>query len=293
MPPAIVQAPSLVAPRTGLVASATDRSTEDPSARWMSGLAWEPATCGTGGVVSLCDDEVDKTLEDDNPGEATFRPFGIWEGYRCSTFGPDQDERERRARALLQVHESRLIEAAFWTGAYTDPSADDASAYADNAYLSNPDGLENLSPGADASSPLVYGLAALEEYLGSCGGLGMIHASIPTVALWYSADAIRREGNRFYTAFDNIVVPGGGYDGSSPEGEIDETGETAWAYATGMIDLRRGPVRILGATPETGIDRQQNSWETRAERLVGITLDPCCRAGINVNLCSTFCEPAA
>lgn len=292
MPPGIVQAPSLVAPRTGLIASTADRSTVDPEQRWTAGMAWEPATCGTGGVVSLCDDNISKTLEDDNPGEATFRPFGIWEGYRCSTFGPDQDERERRARDLLAVHESRLIESAFWTGTYVDPSADDASAYAENAYLRNEDGLEDLSPGA-ASSPLVYGLAALEEYLAGCGGRGMIHASIPTVALWYSAQAIRREGNLFYTAFDNIVVPGGGYDGSSPSGEIDDTGETAWAYATGMVELRRGPVRVLGSTPETGIDRRQNSWETRAERLVGITLDPCCRAGVNVNLCSTFCVPEA
>lgn len=287
MPPAIVPAPSLVAPRFGLLTSATDRSSEDPAARWMAGLTWSPESCGEGGTVGVCDDNA-KTLNDANPGEASFRPFSIWQGYKCSTFGPDEAERERRVRALLAVHQSALVEAAFWTGEYAD--GDDTAKYEDNDFLRNAEVVEVLSPG-DSSSPLVYALGALEEAMGFCGGRGMIHASVPTVELWAAAQVIRREANLWLTPFDNIVVPGSGYDGSSPAGVIDATGETAWAYTTGMIDVRLGPIRILGGPAETGVDRLQNDWETRAERLVAVTTDPCCRFGIRVNLCSTYCDP--
>lgn len=290
MPPAIVSGPSLAAPRFGLLASAIDGAARNPGGRWTQGLAWEPETCGSGGIVSLCDDEVEKTLEDDNPGAAAFQPFAVWEGYRCSTFGPDGPERERRARALLEVHQSHHVEAAFWRGDYVDGSVDDVAAYADNDWLANPDMVEDLSPGG--SSPGVYALAALEEAIGGCGGRVMIHVPIPVATFWFANQAIRREGNLLLTALDNIVVPGSGYDGSDANGDIDETGETAWAYATGMVEKYLGEVRTYGVTPESGIDRRQNSWETRAERLVALAVDPCCRFGINVNLCSPFCDPS-
>jgi hypothetical protein len=287
MTPQIVQAPSLVAPRYGLLVSARDSSTEDPLR--SESITWTPNTCGTGGIVGICDDDA-KTLADDNPGTASFRAFGIWQGYRCSTFGPTEAEREARARALLAVKQSYLVERAFWRGDYTDSGDTDETLYADNVSLSAISGDEILTPGV-TTTPLVYGLAALEEAIGSCGGRAMIHASVPTVVGWYSAQAIRREGNLLLTALDNIVVPGSGYDGSSPAGAVDATGNTAWAYATPLVEYRLGNVRVLGVTPETGIDRQQNSREVRAERLVALTLEPCCRFGANIDLCSTFCVP--
>lgn len=280
MATALVDAPLLEPARFGLVQAARDLGTTDE--RWTGGLAWEPESCSTVGTFDPCGDD-DKTLDpDDNPGAQSFTPFGIWAGYRCSTIGADGEDFERRARNTLAVRQSAAVEAEFWAGARTQ------AAGWDNAYLRDAD-VTNLSPGS-GSSPLVYALAALEEALADCGGRGMIHCTVQTAILWLSAQAVRRDGNRLLTALDTIVVPGAGYDGSAPDASIDATGETAYAYGTGLVDVRLSPVRVYG--DESTIDHRTNTWEVRAERLAAATFDPCCHVGIRVDLCSTFCTPS-
>lgn len=287
MPPGVVTGPPLVAPRFGLIVAARDGLAANPAERWTQGFGWEPTSCGAAGVVDRCDTAADLlTLdEDDGAAAAAFTPFGVWAGYQCSTFGPEATERETRARNLLDVLQHRAVEHEFWTG--------DAAATEnwDNDFLANTATVTRLS-GSGESSPLVYGLAALEEALYGCGGRGMIHCTVQTATLWYAAQAIRREGTLLLTALDTIVVPGSGYDGSSPDGTVDATGDVAWAYATGMVDVRLGPVTVTGAEL-TDINRQTNLWETRAQRLAAATFDPCCHFGVAVDLCSTFCVPAA
>ncbi len=277
---ASVVPPRLQPPRTGLLASFTPVGDGE---RWQGGFSWEPDSCGTTATVNPCDADTDlKAISaDDNPGVATFDPFLVWAGYRCSTFGGLGPDREARARRMLAAGESRAIEAELWTGARAT-----AESWSNN-YLANEDSVDVIGPGA--TSPLLYGLAALEEALAACTGRAVIHASVPTATLWYGANALRREGALLLTALDTIVVAGTGYDGSSPAGVIDATGATAWAYGTGIVDVRLGEVVVLG--DETTIDRRQNTWEVRAERLAAATFDPCCHVGVNVDLCSTFCIP--
>lgn len=277
---AVVAPPRLAPARFGLLQSFTPVGEGE---RWQGGFSWEPESCGVGGTIAPCDDTDDlKDIPaDDNPSLATFEPFVIWDGHRCSTFGGLTEDRQQRARNLLAASQSRKVEAELYNG--TLATAEDW----DNNFLRNSASLENLSP--SGSSPLVYGLAALEEALAECTGRGVIHATVQTATLWQGAQVVRREGNLLLTALDTIVVAGAGYSGASPAGSVDASGATAWAYATGLVDVRLDQVVVFG--DETTIDRRRNTWEVRAERLAAATFDPCCHFGINVDLCSTFCEP--
>ena len=63
---------------------------------------------------------------------------------------------------------------------------------------------------------------------------------------------------------------GVGYDGSDPDGNVDPTGETAWAYATSMVEIKLGRATLLPGAGEiaAAIDRSTNLAEWRAERPV-------------------------
>lgn len=278
---ASVAPPRLERPQYGLVHSLTALANADE--RWQGGLEWEPQSCGVAASVAPCDQDDNLKAIDaaDNPGVSTFEPLTVWAGYRCSTFGGLGPEREQRARNLLAAHESRAIEAEFWRG--TVATAEEW----DNNYLANGDSYTDLAP--SDTSPLVYGLAALEEALAGCVGRGVIHATVPTVTGWIAAQAVRREGPLLLTGLNTLVIAGAGYDGAGDDGVVDTTGHTAWAFGTGLVDLRLDEVVVLG--DEHTIDRRRNTWEVRAERLAAVTFDPCCHVGINVDLCSTFCVP--
>lgn len=286
-PRAVVAAPPLVPPRFGLIVSARDASSDvgpdGQPARWEAGFSWEAESCTQGGIVDPCDD-AEKTLDpDDLEGSQTFDPFVVWGGHRCSAFGASETEREAKARRILAVQQHAQLEAEFWRGEYAQALATPADT--DNAYLAS--AATDLAPGE--SSPLVYGLAALEEALAGCGGRGMVHMTTTMHTLLVQAQVLRRDGNNWLTPLDNIAVPGSGYDGSSPAGDVDATGSTAYAYITGMVDVRLGPVVVFGG--EQSMKHRQNVVEVRAERTAAATFDPCCVFGINVNLCETFCSP--
>jgi hypothetical protein len=85
-----------------------------------------------------------------------------------------------------------------------------------------------------------------------------------------------------------------GYDGSDPDGNVDATGETAWAYATGIVPVWTGAIRTI---PDEGdlaaaLDRSLNTIEWRVERPTLAMFDGCVHAGVNVDLCSTCCVPS-
>lgn len=199
----------------------------------------------------------------------------LWVGLRCSTASTTEELLGEQARAFLEVDRHRQLERRFW-----------------DSFLAVADGPTILSPDP-ASSPLAYALAALQEALlsgttdspGGCGR-GMIHATATVASIWYGANLLRREGGLLLDIFDNVIVPGAGYTGSSPAdpSEIDDTGETSWAYATGPIDTRLGQLRVL-----TGVDQESNDVTARAQQAAIAYGDPCCRYAVNVNLCDTAC----
>lgn len=281
-PSAVVAAPPLRPPRYGLIQAARDATADAGGERWEGGFGWDAESCSTGAAAVACDTTPDLLLDpDDMPGAQAYTPFLVWDGHVCSAFGPTQEQREAKARRQLAVSQHRQVESEFWRG-------DLAQAESwDNPYLAA--AATDLAPGD--TSPLVYGLAALEEALAGCTGQGLIHVTTTTHTLLVAAQAVRLDGNLWISPNGHIVVPGSGYDGSDPDGDVDATGATAWAYATSAVDVRLGTVLVSGG--EASMQHRQNLLEVRAERPAAANFDPCCVFGIQVDLCRTFCDPDA
>lgn len=270
----VVTAPPVQPPRYGLVASA--RVVPEPDEHWIGGFSWDPEACGNGGVVEVCGDNTTLPDSTNDAGVRHYDPFVVFGEDECTTKSGRRD-RDGRARRVLEACQSRQIEKEFWTGALLKASGV-AGQVVERAYLTNEDDVDVL-----AADPVAIrdSFAALEEARGncSCGGRAMIHATIQTVTLLRSLDLVRREGNLILSVLDTIVVPGAGYDGSDPAGDVDGTGATAWMYGTSMVDVRLSSVDLTNDT-----ERLVNTTTVRAQRAAAATFDPCCLYGINVDL---------
>ncbi len=270
-----VTAPLAVPPRVGLIASAPPADTLE---RWEGGFTFLPEGCGSGsGVVDPCVSSTKILSNADNAAVVEFEPFGVWAGFSCSSFGFEANDYQGRARRLMEACESKLIAREFWTGAQAK-----ASGWP-NRFLASEDS-DVLSPDGTGFSAL-QALACLEAGLGecSCGARGMIHATRQTVLLWSQNQLLRREGGLTLTINDTIVVADAGYDGSSPLGAPPADG-AIWAYATGMVQIRRGPVNVVPDSFSEALDRQLNTIDFRSERLAAVIWDGCCHLAVQLDI---------
>lgn len=248
---------------------------------WINGLRWQPLACGDGTVLvpTVCgqfDGFGDPPAPPDN---VDYVPLEVAAGARCSTGAGEQaiERATTRATALLEQCETVAIAGELWSGTAAGTSDEDLP----NDYLANPDTLDVIT---EDPQPLVVALALLEQGLArcSCGGVGVIHASPFTASLWFSTGAIERTADgRLSTGLGNLVIADPGYDGSGPDGDAPVLDGNAWAYATNMIDVRRGTVATAG--DRTTMDRAGNNFEVFAHRAFAATFDPCCHLGITVD----------
>lgn len=240
--------------------------------RWEAGFEFQPEDCSSD--TDPFDPTCGQVANFDAvalPDFVQFDPYAIWDGVKCSTFGSDSAELARRARAKLLTSTSHKVERELWTGAWS------TAAGKTNHALASAD-AEQVDAGT--ATPYLRALADLQQALGECaqGSRGMIHATTRTASIWFAADAIRREGPLLLDPFDNIIVAGSGYTGSSPAGAVDATGDTAWAYATTMVD-----VRLSDVIASDHVDATNNTRMAIAYRLAAATWDDCCHLGVNVS----------
>lgn len=295
-PRQIVSAPSVLASPTGLLQTVrpiVHGSTPDES-RWEGGFTFQPNGCiGAHPVSIACTGSNDEKPVDSLPAVVEYDPFAVYTGASCTTLtGTARNELSARMQTALELSQGVAIEDELWTGAKAIADAESRFYLAGGS-----PNFENLSPLASDVSPGFYALAALQEYLAHCApsGRGMIHAPVNVVTMWQRFDVVHAENNLILDLYGNWIVAGSGYDGSDPDGVIDDTGETAWAYATGLVDVHLSPIVLL---PETGrlieaMSRGDNTVEWRAERVAAAVFDGCCHAGIRVGICETACQPGA
>jgi hypothetical protein len=271
-------------PRLGLTVSANVRvdgaDTEtrkvgnSEPVRWVQGFSYRPEKCNGGAIF---DPSGSLPALDTVENEIDVHPYEVIGSDESSTFGLGSDalraERLDYARRDYFACESKQIEAELWKGTQSR-----ASGWG-NRFL------------ADANAVLVEGdrllgyltaLAALEKAIndGTCGAQGMIHARADTVSLWDTGGALRRVGNMIFTIHDTIIVPGSGYDGSAPRGAAGEdpahsgvvpSSDSAWAYATTIVDLRlsafdeqqRELERVNASSTSAGTSNVLRSWVKR------------------------------
>ena len=285
----VVPGPPILPSTVGLLPTLGQRVTIG-AGRWEGGYAFSPNGCLAGGTSgAACDATTTKDI-DDFPDPITHVPGFVWVGGRCTSLGGiPRSEIGPRVRASLEASQGPKIERELWRGENASGQA------AANLYLAGGSpNFELLNSGNP--SPGGYALAALQMFLAQCGegGRGMIHATRATVDIWAREYLVEVQGNLIVDLFGNWIVAGAGYDGSDPDGDVDASGETAWAYATGLVDVKLSEIMLLPSLDaiEEAVSRSDNRVTWIAERIFGATWDGCCHAGINVGLCETCCDPS-
>ena len=290
---ALVEAPAASAPRGPTLlrsANLVDDTIIEPDGvtqrnpRWMQGLTWRPAACGSRAVVAGVD--VCATFSgftEQSEGTAPqYVPPHVAVALPCSGMSGMTVLEETRDRvvALLDRCQTLGIADELWT-------ADVAVARGwPNPSLSDPTGLDQ--PTGTTAQGVIRGLAEAEQYLAenACAGGGVIHAQPRTATYWARMNlVIPQADGRLRTALGTVVIADPGYDGSAPDGTVDATGDTAWIFMSGMIDVRLGPVEVStgNGMDLSGLDRVDNDFTVYAHRAFAATFDPCLRGGIKIS----------
>lgn len=264
-------------PRLGLVASA-ERPAEGDSV-WENGVEIDVESCFTPGTpLDPCSPGTFSAGT--APTESKWEPYVLWATYQCSTLGQNLSDARGKARRRLEATSSFQLERELWTGTLSQ------SANWDNDWLANVANVDILTEAGAVD--VVQGLACLTQYLAETNGgsQGMIHAMPLVVSHWASQSLVYRQGNLVLTvARDDIVVPGGGYTGSTPDGAEPVSGNV-WAYATDMVQVRLGEVQDMGGEPAQ-VDRTNNTVAVQAQRLGLASWEGCRHAGaqLDVDVC--------
>lgn len=259
------------------VAEMIDENDPKPD-HWENGLSWEPYSCGpvftTGADCPPEADVPEKTFDDGGTSDVEALPFWVYAPYKCSMIGREMSQARTRARRRLEAGEERAVEAAIANGLALGNAPVIASA-----------GAEDLTPAAGALS-IKCGIAALEDYLGNCGG-GILHMTRGLAFLGFGAGVRvdKEDPSLLSTNLGTPVSAGAGYDLSGPDGTPVTDGES-WIYATAPVTIWRGP--IMDTPPEgeewAGVDRKINNIMALAERPYVAGWDACCHAAVRVNI---------
>lgn len=207
-------------------------------------------------------------------------PFTVIAEFHCSPVGIG--EAQSIAQDALARVEQQQLETAFWTGLAADQAVAFPHLSADAEVM---DGEVLLQPTASpivTGADVAHGLGMLEQALADCyKGQGLIHVprtALPTLAAWKLASL--NDDGRLVTPAGNLIVVGGGYPGSGPDGEAPAAG-TTWIYATGAAWGYRSDVYFTQV--RDSLDRTSNTLRMQAERnyLIGFE---CCLLAAHIVL---------
>jgi hypothetical protein len=258
IPLATLTGPAPVGYGYGLYSVAAPTDSSDP--RSVNGGQWPAVGCGVATAFPIdCPPTVAPAslVGDEGLPWVVQYPFGVVAGVRCKPVGATVAEMRDAARAILRLSEQYAVERALWRGGVWPAAVDAGFLAQDPTVLS----ATPVSPKA-AIGMLEAGLVQLS------GGVGVIHA--PRLALGELASGmmLRQSGGRLLTLVDTPVAVGGGYDGSGPDGT--RPAGQAWVFATGPVQVTRGPIEDLPADARLGVDRATNDALVMATRTVSV-----------------------
>lgn len=219
------------------------------------------------------------TLPSSSPRKATGGeiPVPVFAAYTallaitCTSRGIDPDDIsgfQNRALAAFTAVESYAIESEISKGTLMplNPYFTDAS-------------VTVLAGGASVSSQI--GMSYLADAIGGTARAGVIHGTPGTVIAWSKEFLVYEKSGSLRTATGMQVVCGDGYLNSTPAAPV--AAGTAWAYATGPLQIRRSPVTILPGNVREALDRENNTITFRAERDYLVTWDTALQAAVLID----------
>jgi len=245
--PTPINAPPAQPPRYSLVAVAVDADL--PPQALLHGWTFDPELCGAsrGGIVDIdCVGSTPDGMEvATNPDVVSGTTFAIFATDRCSALDINRRDWRGRAERAINAVESYWLAKQLSTGAPGTTTG----------MLSLNDATVDATSGA---VPAAFALAALEGELAEAmrGQRGMIHVSPAVATLLMSESAMRRDGQLWVTATENIVVIDAGYNGAGP-GDITPDVGSQWMYGTSPIRVDLGEAQIVPGSFEAALAKAQ------------------------------------
>lgn len=271
------------APQMGLVTAAKGANSfvTQPESVWKNGIAYEVEACVTPtSPLDICSPGAFPTAQ--LPSSSEWTPYVTYADWACSTFsrGSELESAYESARRRLLATWQWQVEFELWTGTLAQ-----AESYP-NRWLADSTNAALLT--AAGATPL-QALSCLTQYLADNNGgqQGMIHATPQVVTYWASLDVLIEQGPVLMTkARHDIVVPGSGYNGSSPDGD-EATDGSVWAYATDIVEVREGetdPEGIGGTAgkPIQWVDPTNNNIVIRAQKRALASFEGCRHAAAEI-----------
>jgi hypothetical protein len=199
-------------------------------------------------------------------------PFTVIAEFQCSPIGIG--EAQSIAQDALARVEQQQLETAFWTGAAADQTVVFPHLSADAEVVDGEVVLQPVASPVVTGADVAHGLGVLEQELAECyKGQGLIHVprtALPTLAAWKLARV--DDDGRLVTPAGNLIVVGGGYPGTGPDGGAPADG-TSWIYATGAAWGYRSDVYFTQV--RDSLDRSTNTLRMQAERTYLIGFECC------------------
>lgn len=277
----ILDGPAPQPPRYSLLTAA--QRVDEADERWANGGAIWPYPCGVVDVRNICAGSGAYTrsvVSQVAAGNVDAYEASI--GFQCHAGGIHDNDFQAfkdRARLAFEAMEAAAVEAEFLA----------AAQLTNNVPLKGDAGHVPTLLNAGAATSVKNGFALLEGAIAGSKRRGMMHMS-PRVASWEDLGVVT-ENQNLVTRLGSLVVPGYGYDmiGVTPQGGAAATGTQEWAYATGLIEYRSGPIRILPDRPQDGLDRSSNQYTVWVTREYLVTWDRCVHAAVKIDRCMTTC----
>lgn len=261
---------------------------ESAASHWENGIAYE---INTDGLFARTHDGCDYTASGGStfgnaPGSAgsantvyalDYSPFVIEATDGCrSSIGLSAEERKDRAVEALELMTPKAVEREFWTNGYSAVNS------ATNRSLQNSTTTTLLgTTGVKARR----GLAALEQALADdgAGTLGAIHVTRDVLSvLKLDMFVDEPKDDVMYSPGGNMLIGGVGYTGNGPASAGASTARTtgkAWAYASGPVAVRLGPIQVSDepskVTGQVGVEsfHTTNTLVYTAERFAAVSFN--------------------
>jgi hypothetical protein len=232
----------------------------------------------------------------------SFRGVTIYMVDTCNTRGVSPDVFRQRAADLFAAVEAYGVEREFWTGEILNAGGAPSGTPSLVSEIPVPGATDaTVFPAANAVQTLIEGVALLEAAIAATGRRGMIHMS-PTAFthLVRSGTGVvsqaRQNPAQLQTMLGTILVPGYGYqkaatvfEGSTPVAPVGHplpTGTQEWMFATGLVQIRRGPEIEITPAPDQldqAIDRVNNLLTYEVSRPYVWDWDACFKAAVLVD----------
>lgn len=260
----------------------------------MKGMEFVPETClSVRNWDPICNSSTGTPAGDFEdasvpPDAVLVRPFQLYLPVTCDAQSSVARDLPGVAQRGLEAGTSKGMEQVFWSGIANSGNFSLVGS-TPNVQGDAFTGVSGVLNASATTAPVGLSpdraIATLTQFLGACGlgSRGMIQAPPFVVQLWGGLGHLDKDGERLVTeSRGDIVVPGAGYPGTGPTGNpaAVPTSTAMWAYATGMVEYRLGDIDLVSDQIAEVLERKQNVVTWTAERMVAVTNDGCCTAGV-------------